>query len=435
MSDIVSQEIFKILKKNILVDGFHVALDLEKSKGSYIVDALSGKKYLDCYTYFATLPIGHNHPKMFRKNFLADLQRAAIANPANSDMYCKELAWAIDIFGRLAKPKGFKHMFFVAGGSLAVENALKVAFDWKVQKNKQKGLKREKGSKVIHFREAFHGRSGYTLSLTNTDPGKTRYFPQFKWPRIDNPKLTFPLTPKVLSEVKKAEKNALDQIKKAIVSAGDDIAALIIEPIQGEGGDNHFRNEFLQALQKICNSNDILFIVDEVQTGFGSTGKLWAYQNYGITPDLIAFGKKAQVCGVIAGPRIQEVEDNVFKVSSRINSTWGGNLVDYVRGARYLEIMKEEQLVANCAKVGKYLLKKLEQELYDGERITNVRGKGLFIAFDLPSTEERDNLRQKAWDHGLASLACGTLSMRLRPPLTFSHKDADKVVAILQKCL
>jgi len=435
MSDIGSQEIFKILKKNILVDGFHVALDLEKSKGSYIVDAISGKKYLDCYTYFATLPIGHNHPKMFRKKFLADLQRAAIANPANSDMYSRELAWSVDLFGKLAKPKGFKHMFFVSGGSLAVENALKVAFDWKVQKNIQKGLKREKGKKIIHFREAFHGRSGYSLSLTNTNPDKTRYFPMFKWPRIDNPKLSFPITPKVLSEVKKAEKKALDQIKKVIAADGDDIAALIIEPIQGEGGDNHFRAEFLQALQKICQSHDILFIVDEVQTGFGATGKMWAFQHYGITPDLIAFGKKAQVCGVIAGPRIQEVEDNVFKVSSRINSTWGGNLADFVRGARYLEIIKEEKLVANCAKVGKYLLDKLEQELYDGDRITNVRGKGLFIAFDLKTDAERDDLRQQAWDKGLASLACGNRSLRLRPPLTFSFKDADKVVSILKSCL
>ena len=435
MSKIDTKNIFEVLGKYILVDGFHVAIDLEKSKGNYFIDPITGKKYLDCYSYFASLPIGHNHPKMLDAEFLEKLKWAAISNPANSDIYCKDLAESIDTFGKLAMPSDFANMFFVAGGGLAVENCLKIAFDWKVQKNFAKGIKEEKGHKIIHFKEAFHGRTGYTMSLTNTDPTKTNYFPKFNWPRIQNPKLSFPVTPEVLYDVEEMEKKAIDQIMAEIKNDSASLAALIIEPIQGEGGDNHFRPEFFKALSEICKKNEILFICDEVQSGMGITGKMWAYEHMGIVPDLIAFGKKAQVCGVMAGKRIHEVKNNVFKVSSRINSTWGGNLVDFVRGAKYLEIMKEENLVENAAKVGKYFLNQLMEELFDGKKVTNVRGKGFFIAFDLPTTQDRNDLRQKAWNNGFATLASGTRSIRFRPSLTFTKNDVDLAIKILKDCL
>jgi L-lysine 6-transaminase len=435
VQNVKAKDVFKTLKKSILVDGFHVAIDLQKSKGNYIVDAVTGEKYLDCYSYFASLPAGHNHPKLKTKQVLKDLQTAALANPANADIYSKELAGSVDTFRRLAMPKGFTNLFFIAGGGLAVENALKVAFDWKVRKNFKKGIKKEKGTKIIHFKEAFHGRTGYTMSLTNTDPNKIKYFPKFKWPRVTNPKLSFPLTEKVLKEVIKNEKKSLKEIKDAIAKNPDDIAGLIIEPIQGEGGDNHFRPEFLQAVQKICNKNDILFICDEVQSGMGATGKMWAFEHFGITPDLICFGKKAQVCGVIGGPRVHEIDDNVFKVSSRINSTWGGNLVDFVRGARYLEIIKEDKLVQNAAQVGKYFLSQLNKHIYDGKKVTNVRGRGLFVAFDLKDHDTRNKLVSDCWANGLAALTCGGISIRFRPCLTFTKKDVDKVIKILKKCL
>ena len=128
----------------------------------------------------------------------------------------------------------------------------------------------------------------------------------------------------------------------------DDIAALIIEPIQGEGGDNHFRKEFFHTLRRLCDEYDMMFILDEVQTGVGLTGKMWAYQHFDFEPDILAFGKKTQVCGIMVSNRVDEVKDNVFKVSSRLNSTWGGNLVDMVRCQKYLEVIKEENLVKNC---------------------------------------------------------------------------------------
>ncbi|MCK5021257.1 MAG: aminotransferase class III-fold pyridoxal phosphate-dependent enzyme, partial [Candidatus Peribacteraceae bacterium] len=238
--DVPPGKVINTLAKRVLVDGFHIVVDLKRSKGTYMVDARNGKKYLDMYTYFSTLPIGHNHPGMADKDFLRELREAALENPANSDVYTEEYAEFVKRFSMCALPKHMKHLFFIAGGSLAVENALKASIDWKVRKNLRRNSKKEIGKKIIHFKEAFHGRSGYTLSLTNTADTKIKYFPKFKWPKVLNPKLSFPITEKVLADVKRAEKKSLDQIKTTLKKYPKDVAGLIIEPIQGEGGDNHF---------------------------------------------------------------------------------------------------------------------------------------------------------------------------------------------------
>jgi L-lysine 6-transaminase len=329
-----------------------------------------------------------------------------------------------------------KHVFFIEGGALGVENALKTAFDWKVRRNRARGVKEEKGSQIIHFREAFHGRTGYTLSLTNTDPVKTDYFPKFKWPRIENPKLRFPVTPEVEREVKGAEQQALDQIDAAFAANPDDIAAIIIEPIQAEGGDNHFRPEFLQAVQEKARAQDVFFIVDEVQTGIGLTGRMWAHEHYGLRPDALCFGKKTQVCGCLVGPRVDEVPDNVFRVPSRINSTWGGGLTDMVRCGRFLEVIEEDRLVENAQTVGDYLLSglvRLQEEL--GGILSNARGRGLMIAFDLPTPELRKKARQAILRNRMLLLASGVRSIRFRPPLNLSRAEADTALEIVRKSL
>jgi len=254
--------------------------------------------------------------------FLEKLSLVAITKVSNSDMYTPEMAQFVDTFVRVAKPAYMKHLFFIDGGTLGVENALKAAFDWKVQSNFARGYSAETGHQVVHFKQAFHGRSGYTLSLTNTDPNKTNYFPKFSWPRIDNPKILFPLDAANLRSVQRAEDRAVGQIEKAFDEHPDDIAAILIEPIQGEGGDNHFRPEFFQRLRQLADAREAMLIFDEVQTGVGLTGAMWAAEHTGVKPDMICFGKKVQVCGFICSTRIDTVPGNVFAVRSRINSTW-----------------------------------------------------------------------------------------------------------------
>jgi len=426
-----SREVFPILERNILVDGFHLVVDLERSHGSYLVDALEGKEYLDCYSYFASLPIGHNHPQLDDEEFRAALLRAALSKPANSDVYTREFAAFVQTFREVAAPPEFPHLFFIAGGALAVENALKAAFDWKRQKNRAAGVDGG-GDKVLHFHEAFHGRSGYTMSLTNTDPAKTRDFPQFDWPRVSNPKIRFPIDE---AAVAGSEAGSVAEIEAAFDADPNGIAAIIIEPIQGEGGDNHFRPQFFRELRRIADERQAMLIYDEVQTGVGMTGTMWAFQQLDAVPDLVAFGKKTQVCGIMSTRRIDEVETNVFKVSSRINSTWGGNLVDMVRSARYLRIIDEDHLVDNAALVGEAFKRDLLAVEVELDEVTNVRGRGLMLALDLPDGERRNQVRTRCWDLGLATLICGPRSIRFRPCLTFSEEDAAKAVELLRRAL
>lgn len=432
MTRIQPKDVIPLLSKHMLIDGFDIIVDLEKSRGSYIHDARDGKKYLDFFTFFATLPIGLNHPKLLTPEFKEKLLIAGINKPSNSDFYTTQMAEFVDTFARVATPESLPHLFLISGGALAVENALKTAFDWKVRMNFRKGYTKELGSQVIHFQQAFHGRTGYTLSLTNTaDPKKTKYFPKFNWPRVLNPKIEFPLNDENLKMVEKAEQTSIQQIKRAIVDFEDDIAAIIIEPIQGEGGDNHFRAEFFRELRTIADENDILLIFDEVQSGLGVSGRMWAYQHFGIEPDLVAFGKKVQVCGVMAGRKIDAVENNVFVESSRINSTWGANLVDMVRSQRYLEIIEEENLVDNAAKVGKYFQEHLLNLVAKYPKmISNVRGKGLFIAFDLPAGFIRDKFMIEAKKKGMLVLKCGERSIRFRPSLNITNEIVDEAIKI-----
>jgi L-lysine 6-transaminase len=428
------KDVHKILSKYMLTDGFDLVLDLKKSHGCYVYDSRNNKYFLDGFSFFASAPLGYNHPKLTTPEFIKKLGEVSVNKPTNSDLYTVEMAEFVESFAKFAVPDNFKHLFFVSGGALAVENAIKTAFDWKVRKNFENGFTNEIGKQVIHFNEAFHGRTGYTLSLTNTfNQDKIKYFTKFNWPRIINPKITFPLNEKNLEKVEKLEKQAVLQIKNAIKSNPNDIAALIIEPIQGEGGDNHFRKEFFLELRKICDDYDIMFIVDEIQSGVGLTGKMWAYENYDFKPDIIAFGKKTQVCGMIANNRVDEIKDNVFNISSRLNSTWGGNLTDMVRCQKYLEVIHEENLIKNSEIQGKKLLDGLINLSNNfSDIISNARGKGLMCAFDLKTSEKRDEFRKKIYNHGLVILGCGEKTIRFRPPLIISEEEIDKVLDILK---
>lgn len=430
-----SAEILSILKKYILEDGFKFTIDLEKSHDCYIYDSLNEREILDLFSYFATNALGHNHPDMLGdQHFKKELMLAALENPSNSDFYTKQYAEFLKTFARVAMPAPFKHVFFISGGALAVENAIKVAMDWKVKKNFKKGHKEEKGHQVIHFKQAFHGRSGYTMSLTNSKPVQTDLFTKFNWPRIDNPKIIFPLTQASLQELIIREQQSLEQVRKALKDNPDDVCAIIIEPIQSEGGDNHFRAEFLQGLRDIANEEEVMLIFDEVQNGVGLTGKFWAYQNFNVVPDILSFGKKMQTCGIIVTGRVDEVEDNCFTVPGRINSTWGGNLADMVRATKILQIIEKDKLVENAHIMGNYLLSKLA-ELSSTRKINNIRGRGLQCAFDLPTSKLRDELIKKALENDLLILAAGNQSIRVRPALVIEQHHIDEGIEILDKSL
>lgn len=420
-----------VLSRHMTMDRFGFFLDLERSQGSHLT-TVQGKEILDCYSAFASLPVGWNHPRLCEPAFVAKLGRIAVNKPALSDTFTIEMAQMVETFYRVGIPDDMPWLFFIDGGGLAVENTLKAAFDWKVRKNLAAG-RNEGGSKILHFSECFHGRTGYTMSLTDShDPRKTMYFPKFDWPRVPPPYLSFPVTDDELGAVQEREAQTMAAIHRAFDENPHEIAAIILEPIQGEGGDHHFRPEFLAQLRTVCDEREALLIFDEVQTGIGATGTFWCWQGIGVQPDLVSFGKKTQVCGMYAGPRINEVERNVFVEPSRINSTFGGNLVDIVRFQRVLEIIEEDRLVDNAAKVGAVFLDALQglQAKYDS-LISNTRGRGLFLALDLPDAETRNRMVDICMDEGLFVLSCGSSTLRLRPTLTFSEENVGEAISKL----
>jgi len=435
---VAPDQVNETLSKHILADGFDLTYDMEKSQGAYIYDSKYNRSLLDFFTCFASVPLGYNHPKMvndeaFKKNLL----QAALANPSNSDVYTQQYAQFVDTFAKIGIPSYLPHAFFIAGGGLAVENALKVAMDWKVQKNFAKGYKEERGFKVLHFEKAFHGRTGYTLSLTNTLPDKTKWFAKFDWPRVSVPVVKFPLEGNNLSTAVETEETSIAQIKQAFANNKDDICAIIVEPIQSEGGDNHLREEFLIQLKALADENDAFLIYDEVQTGVGLTGKFWCHQHYSekARPDIIAFGKKMQVCGILVGNKVDQIDSNVFKVPSRINSTWGGNLVDMVRSSQILQIIAEDNLCDNAAVVGQYLKEGLQTLAGKHDKVTNVRGKGLLCAFDFPNKNMRDEFIKKGMQHNVMFLGCGNQTIRFRPALCMEKKHIDEGLAIMETIL
>jgi L-lysine 6-transaminase len=433
---VAPDEVHEMLARHVLTDGYRLVYDTEASHGSWLVDARTGEEYLDLYTFFASAPLGSN-PRGLADDpeFLVELADAAANKPANPDMYTTHYARFVATFARVLGDPALPHLFFVEGGALAVENALKTAFDWKSRRNEAAGRPDGLGTKVMHLTKAFHGRSGYTLSLTNTDPGKTARFPKFDWPRIDVPAVTFPLA-EHLAEVEQAEARALDQARAAFEANPHDIACFIAEPIQGEGGDNHLRPEFLRAVQELCHAYDALFVLDEVQTGVGLTGTAWAYQQFGLEPDIVAFAKKVQLGGIMAGRRVDEVRDNVFTVSGRINSTWGGGLADMVRARRLLEIIERDELIEQAAMTGDWLLAELRAV---GERhasvASNVRGRGLMCALDLPYTADRDAVVRMLREQHVIVLPSGERSIRFRPALDITKQELGFGLTALDRVL
>jgi L-lysine 6-transaminase len=431
------KNVHETLKRHQLADGFPLVFDLERSHGSWLFDARTNEEYLDCFTCFASWPIGYNHPRMSEPEFRRELDVAAANNPANSDLYTESMARFVEAFATRVTPPSHPWHFWISGGALAVENTLKVAFDWKAQKLGRTELDANCDDlAILHFKEAFHGRSGYTMSLTNTDPLKTGLFPKFRWPRVHNPAIEFDHEGNIANDIEASERKSVREIESALHGEfARRVAAIIIEPMQGEGGDNHFRPEFLRELRRLADENEALLIFDEVQTGFFGAGVPWLWQAKGVAPDLVAFGKKTQQCGLYSNRRVEEVENHVFKRASRINSTWGGNLTDMVRSRQIIDIILGDKMMDNIKLRGAQFVAGLRQIAKERHAFTNVRGIGSLLAFTFPSTHERDGFLMRMRDRKILALKSGTRAIRLRLPLSITASEVDQALERIADCV
>lgn len=436
MTEINAQNVHETLGRHMLADGLPFVFDLEKSHGSWLHDKRTGKEALDFFTCFASWPVGYNHPRMAEPEFLAELHAAVSVNIANSDLYTESMARFVEAFATRVTPAGFPYHFFVQGGALAVENTLKVAFDWKARKlGRTKMTDSGDDLVILHFEGAFHGRTGYTMSLTNTDPAKIGLFPKFDWPRVSSPYVVHDADGGIANDIEAVEAKTLAEIDAAFASFEGRIAGILLEPMQGEGGDRHFRPEFFRALRKVADEREALLIYDEVQTGFFGSGAAWLWQQKDVAPDIVAFGKKTQICGLYASKRVDEVEDNVFHLSSRINSTWGGNLVDMVRCRQFIDVILGEKLNENVAERGAQMIAGLREQARDRGQFSDVRGVGSFVAFSFETPDQRDTFLGDMSTKGLLALSSGDRAIRLRMPLVVTAGEVDEALSRIADCV
>jgi 4-aminobutyrate aminotransferase/(S)-3-amino-2-methylpropionate transaminase len=421
--------------------------DYEKSTGNYIAD-VDGNYYLDVYAQIASIALGYNNPKLIEAAKSPEMIRALVERPALGNFPGKDTEGLIKNILKFA-PKGQDHVWSGLSGSDANELAFKAAFMWyqsrkrgystpfTAEENESTMKNQSPGSPelaVLSFKRAFHGRLFASASVTASKPIHKLDLPSFKWPKAEFPSYKYPLEENADFN-KQEDARTLEIVEDLIKTWHIPIAALIIEPIQSEGGDNHASAEFLQGLRDITLKYGVVFIVDEVQTGVGATGKLWAHEHFNITPspDLITFSKKFQSAGYF-------FHDPEFipNAAYRQFNTWCGDPAHIIIAAAIGNEVLEHDLATKAAQVGDYLYGKLEalQAKYP-KYLQNLRGKNraTFIAWDLESGEARNDLLFKLKQNGINCGGCAEVSVRLRPTLTFENKHVDIFVSTLEKVL
>lgn len=412
------------MKNAILMDGIQRLWDIPKSVGSYLVEKETGRKFLDFHTGYGSLPLGWNHPELIEafKNCPTSLLTNKLSN---SDFYTDQYLEFIEQFNRLAKPTDFEGgLFFVDAGTLAVDNAIKACFDYRIAGNYR--LNPNPELEMIYLSHSFHGRSGFPLSVTDTQAVKTGGYPKHLFTQLS------------LVPIEGDDQNVLDFAKQFLdeemSKKSSKIAGLIMEGgIQCEGGDRHLHPQFCLDVQEMCRNYDIPLVVDEVQTGFWSTGEVWGYQRLGLQPDLIAFGKKSAQCGVIAGGVFNQYRDSVFQTSGRINSTWGGNLIDMYRSKHTMTIIQNHQLPNNVFNIEKLYLTEMTKLSNKYPEIKNPRAKGVIMAFDLPNRQLRDGFIISVEKLGLLCLAASDKTVRFRPSLAVTTTELQHAIDIVAR--
>jgi 4-aminobutyrate aminotransferase len=404
-------------------------LVVEEASGMVVTDP-DGNRFLDFAAGIAVCATGHCHPRV-----VAAIREQAgkLLHMCPTDFYTKPVAELAERLARVApvnRSAGNPRVFFTNSGAEAIESAIKLA------------RLRTKRQKIVAFFGAFHGRTMGAVSLTASKAVQRKgYGPML--PEVHHTYYAQCYRCPVDREPETCQVECLEHLEKTLfktVCAPEEVAAIVVETIQGEGGYFVPKREFVTRLSDIARSHGILLIADEVQAGMGRTGKLFACEHFGLTPDIVVLAK-----GIASGMPLAAIiaGDELLKWSSGGHgSTYGGNAVSCAAALATLDLL-EEGLVENAARVGAHLLRRLEELQSRRPVVGDVRGLGLMLAIDLvkdrasraPAKELVDPVLKAAFERGLLLLGCGESAIRLAPPLIVTEEEADVAVGILDDAL
>ncbi|PLB37994.1 4-aminobutyrate transaminase gatA [Aspergillus candidus] len=434
------------LDKVFDVRSVNMLTDYSKSHGNYIAD-LDGNQLLDVYAQIASIPVGYNNPHLKEVATSPEMVSALINRPALGNFPSADWGHILETGLLKAAPKGLNQVFTAMAGSDANETAYKAAFMYYRQRQRGgpqtefteeelQSTMRNQGPgspqlSIMSFKSAFHGRLFGSLSTTRSKPIHKLDIPAFDWPQATFPTLKYPLEEHV-QENAQEEKRCLEEVERLIQEFHNPVAAVVVEPIQSEGGDNHASPAFFRGLREITQRHQVLFIVDEVQTGVGATGKFWAHDHWNLPtpPDMVTFSKKAQAAGYYYGnPALRPNKPY------RQFNTWMGDPARALIFRGIIEEIERLDLVKNTAATGDYLYAGLQRlaERYP-EHLQNLRGQGqgTFIAWDSP---RRDEIIAKSKAEGINIGGSGQNAIRLRPMLVFQNHHADLLLERVEKII
>jgi len=377
---------------------FNMRYDFEKSHDSYIYDKNTKREYLDFFGMFSSIPLGYNHPIFSEKTFISEIEKVSKFKIVNCEFATDEYDRFYKKFMEFVSCDGqFTKAHFCSTGALAVECAVKAAMYHSKKEN----------AKIVSVKNSFHGIMSFSNILT------TRFFPVTT--RLDG----FPgdgIWPHF---------ETLDELNQ-LLSTDDDIVGVMVEPIQSTFGDNHLDYDLLKGIRKLCDEFKVPLIFDEVQTGFCTTGKVWFFEHLDITPDIVVFGKKAQVCGIMAKEKFSSIFDTKI-----LYTTWDSELIDMIRSTHIIDFIEKNQILDKFSLFSSKFIRKLKE--LNG--IKNVRGIGGLIAFDFETQNQRDKFFDNMFNNGMLCNPTGEKSIRLRPHLTTSEYDFKKGQTIIKESL